>query len=173
MNEIDKVNDNVDLTINGFEFVKNGELINPHIPKLVSIGNFNLKISLENNYDIMCKSIVKELNDKVDVNVSDSNLSINKNDTTLHIKNPNETLKKIQKKYSTNTLRSIIDDNSSIKPPIKMVNSNAYELREMILKNSIDVVLKYSKSDNLDNIIDDIMKTSEKFYNFVENKRKC
>ena len=78
-------------------------------------------------------------------------------------------------------LRDIQNESSSFStnfsqyPPqinTRMVNLNAYELRELILKNAIDVVQKYSNSNSLNVVVDEIMKTAEKFYNFVENKHK-
>jgi hypothetical protein len=40
--------DNVELTINGYEYIKGGRLLDPHIPNLITLNHFNLKTTLEN-----------------------------------------------------------------------------------------------------------------------------
>lgn len=54
---------------------------------------------------------------------------------------------------------------------VRSVNKNAYELRHLILENSIGVVDTYGVKKSLDEITDDIIKVCKKFYSFVENKR--
>ena len=58
-------------------------------------------------------------------------------------------------------------------PPINIqsVNKNAYELRHLILENSINVVNEYKNDLTLQNRIDMIMSVAERFYSFVENKK--
>jgi len=56
---------------------------------------------------------------------------------------------------------------------IQSVNKNAYELRHMILENAIHVVSENLKNKNvsLDQFVDSIMKVSDRFYSFVENRK--
>lgn len=55
---------------------------------------------------------------------------------------------------------------------VQSVNKNAYELRELILENAITVVNNHAKNISLDEFVDKVLDVSQKFYTFVENKRK-
>lgn len=51
------------------------------------------------------------------------------------------------------------------------VNMNAYEIRNDILKSSINSVNQVKGFKNLDEYVKDVLFTANKFYEFVENKR--
>jgi len=64
-------------------------------------------------------------------------------------------------------------DDSSIQPPIKTVNKNAYEIRSDILSQALGWV-QYTqnfKPINSAPTEDDVLEIAQKFYKFVENKR--
>ena len=59
-------------------------------------------------------------------------------------------------------------------PPVveKTVNKNAYELRSDILKFSIETVDRTKTYKDLNEHIEDILTTANRFYDFVENKNR-
>lgn len=55
---------------------------------------------------------------------------------------------------------------------VQSVNKNAYELRELILENAISVVNNHLKNVSLNEFVENVLDVSDKFYSFVENRRK-
>lgn len=55
---------------------------------------------------------------------------------------------------------------------IQTVNRNAYELRQLILQDAIKVVRNNYEVGNLNGFVDKVMEVADKFYSFVENRKK-
>jgi hypothetical protein len=154
----------------------------PPLYKLTGLDEFgNVKVKTETPLEIKRGDIVLKLDsDRLKNTVENS-----KNITPLHIgsdpaplmfsaingevKFPS--LKNGKEEEMKNYLG--LDENGVLKKieiP-QSVNKNAYELREMILKSAIEIVNKYSTQSSLPNTVDQILKTANQFYSFVENKQ--
>jgi len=85
-----------------------------------------------------------------------------------------ETLSSLTDDEMENRVKKILDMYASAEKNennILVKNKNAYEIRELILENTIKVVSNYSKNISLEQIVEQIMKTAAQFYSFVENRR--
>jgi hypothetical protein len=135
---------------------------------------------------------------EVKVITPDPTITLKKGNTEISVKNAAAVVRKMEEKYPNGMTKDSKEDilrqpfikaslehgikemeNTFVAPvsivpqhtETKSVNKNAYELRHLILENSIGVVNKYGTSKLLDDAVDDVIKVCKKFYSFVENKK--
>lgn len=146
-------------------------------------------------------SAENEPNEEVAVITPSPTITLKKGNTEINIKNAAALVQKMEEMYPTpnkpigdngveeidtkwkkatiynnkGELEGVVENPNYIPPvqsEIKTVNKNAYEIRESILGQAIDVV-KYSMAEKCDTntMTDKILDVALKFYEFVENKK--
>lgn len=92
--------------------------------------------------------------------------------------NLKDILSKNHKETVDNTVNEgcIVNETKELSQTVRLevppsVNKNAYEIRNDILKSSINSVNQIKGFKNLDEYVKDVLFTANKFYEFVENKR--
>lgn len=137
----------------------------------IALTHEKLTDTVSNSQKINCKSF-RELHNWVKQNVhragSLEKLSdeewINLRDILIKNHEKSNEFEKELVEESTNETKVKIEV-----PP--SVNMNAYEIRNDILKSSINSVNQVKGFKNLDEYVKDVLFTANKFYEFVENKR--
>ena len=130
------------------------------------------------------KSVDDANGSTLDIETSAPDLTLKKGETEIKIKHAAELFKKMEQKFpkgvSKDNKEDMIkqqpyttDENNFQSSTIQIVNKNAYEIRELILEQAIDIVKFSSYRDvSIDLMTDKVLEIANKFYDFVENKHR-